>query len=89
MREKIVALGLEFPEEKMVYDYKFNTENKEWVNWKDTISEYKVDIKASYNEILVPTVDSIRMKHLTKFLIMHGKHCLTPGPTGTGKSVNV
>ena len=48
-----------------------------------------MDIKLSFNEIVVPTVDSIRMKFLTKLLIMNGKHCLSPGPTGTGKSVNI
>ncbi len=89
IREKIKALDIEFPEDKMIYDYKFSTETKEWIYWMNTISEYNVDTKASYNEILVPTVDSIRMKHLTKFLVLNGKHCLTPGPTGTGKSVNI
>jgi dynein heavy chain, axonemal len=55
----------------------------------DTIPEYKVDTKTSYNEILVPTVDSIRMKYFTKLLVLNSKHVLTPGPTGTGKSVNI
>ena len=82
-------LSITFPEERLVYDYKFDTETKEWVYWKDTIAEFNVDIKVSYNEILIPTVDSIRMKHLVKFLVLNGKHCLTPGPTGTGKSVNI
>ena len=85
----MVEAGIEFPEEKMIYDYKWSVETKEWVYWMETISEYKVDIKVSYNEILVPTVDSIRMKYFTKLLVLNGKHCLTPGPTGTGKSVNI
>lgn len=29
------------------------------------------------------------MKFLLKTLITKGKHCLTPGPTGTGKTVNI
>lgn len=29
------------------------------------------------------------MKYLLKTLITKGKHCLTPGPTGTGKTVNI
>ena len=90
IRERITKdLKIEFPEERLVYDYKFNVETKEWIYWKYTISEYAVDIKLSYNEIVVPTVDSIRMKFLTKFLLLNSKHCLTPGPTGTGKSVNI
>lgn len=29
------------------------------------------------------------MKSLTKLLLTNGKHVLCPGPTGTGKSVNI
>jgi dynein heavy chain len=90
IRENVLAkLGIEFPADKLVYDYKFNTETREWQYWRDTIAEYTVDIKASYNEILVPTVDSIRSKYLIKTLVTNNKHVLTPGPTGTGKSVNI
>ena len=88
-RERMQSLNIEFPEERLIFDYKFNTDTKEWQYWKDTISEYNVDIKVSFNEILVPTVDSIRMKYMIKFLVLQGKHCLTPGPTGVGKSVNI
>ena len=38
---------------------------------------------------MVPTDDSIRMKYLMKKLLVNGKHVLTPGPTGTGKTVNI
>lgn len=90
VRQNVLAnLGFAFPEDKLVYDYKFDVEKKDWANWRDTVPEYTVEIKMSYNEILVPTVDSIRMKYFTKLLVMNGKHALTPGPTGTGKSVNV
>ena len=90
VRENVLSkLGFEFPAERLVYDYKFNVETKEWQYWRDTVPEYTVDIKASYNEILVPTVDSIRMKYFVKTLVMNNKHVLTPGPTGTGKSVNI
>jgi dynein heavy chain len=29
------------------------------------------------------------MKYLKKILIMNKKHVLSPGPTGTGKTVNI
>jgi dynein heavy chain len=90
IRENVLSkLGFDFPADRLVYDYKFNTETKEWQYWRDTVPEYTVDIKSSYNEILVPTVDSIRMKYFVKTLVMNNKHVLTPGPTGTGKSVNI
>ena len=88
MREKMKKIGVEFPEEKLVYDYQFDVVGKKWRNWFETIKEYQVDITWSFNEIVVPTLDSIRMKYLIKLLITNGKHVLTPGPTGTGKSVN-
>lgn len=72
-----------------MFDYKYIVDTKEWQYWRDTVQEYQVDIKSSYNEILVPTVDSIRMKFFTKLLVLNSKHALTPGPTGTGKSVNI
>jgi len=37
----------------------------------------------------VPTFDSIRMKYVKGTLISEKKHCLSPGPTGTGKTVNI
>ena len=89
VRERIANLSIEFPEERSVYDYNFNADTKEWQYWKDTIPEYQVDIKLSYNEIVVPTVDSIRMKFLMKLLLVNSKHVLTPVPTGTGKTVNI
>ena len=90
IRENVIAkMGLDFPADRLVYDYKFNIETKEWQYWRETVPEYTVDIKASYNEILVPTVDSIRMKYFVKLLVTNNKHILTPGPTGTGKSVNI
>lgn len=72
----------------MVYDHTYDVKAKCWKSWFDTVREYVVDIKMSYNEIVVPTLDSIRMKYLTALLLTAGKHVLAPGPTGTGKSVN-
>jgi dynein heavy chain len=59
------------------------------VIWTNTVPSYSVDNKLGYGEIVVPTFDSIRMKYLKKILIMNKKHVLAPGPTGTGKTVNI
>jgi dynein heavy chain len=82
-------MGVEFPDEKTVYDWYWNQEDKKWESWFATVPEYSVDIKLPYNEIVVPTQDSIRMKYLLKTLIVNMKHVLTPGPTGTGKTVYI
>lgn len=81
--------SVDFPEEKSCYDWSWNVEKKEWESWFDTIRPYSVDTKIPYNEIVVPTQDSIRMKYFIKMLVINMKHVLTPGPTGTGKSVYI
>lgn len=77
------------PEEGLVYDYNFDLKTKQWVSWLTTVPEYVVNTAKSFETILVPTLDSIRCKAITKLLITNGKHIICPGPTGTGKSVNI
>ena len=89
MRDQLKVHKIDFPEDKSVYDWTYNREKKEWESWFEIIPAYTVDIKMPYNEIVVPTLDSIRMKYLMKTLIINMKHVLTPGPTGTGKSVYI
>jgi dynein heavy chain len=67
----------------------WDLKEKEWKIWTMTRPEFTVDTKLQYSEIVVPTFDSIRMQYLTKILIMSKKHVLCPGPTGTGKTVNI
>lgn len=77
------------PDTGLVYDYKWDMDKKEWVIWTLTQPEYAVDNKLSYGEIVVPTFDSIRMQFLKRLLLTNKKHVLCPGPTGTGKTVNI
>lgn len=87
-RKLLPEFGVNIPTDGLVYDYKFDQSKKEWVKWFETIKEYEVNTKASFEQIVVPTNDSIRMKYLCRLLLSNGKHVLCPGPTGTGKSVN-
>jgi dynein heavy chain len=73
----------------MVYDYFYSIENKCWVPWMDTIPAYQVPRNARYEEIVVPSLDSVRLVYIFELLVLHDKHVLAPGPTGTGKSVNI
>jgi len=77
------------PDEGSVYDFMWDKNKKEWIKWTDTVSDYHVDNKLSYNEIVVPTFDSIRMQYVKKILLQNKKHVLCPGPTGTGKTINI
>lgn len=42
---------------------------------------------ATFNSIVVPTMDTVRNEYLIHTLITHGHHVLCTGDTGTGKSV--
>lgn len=79
------------PSEGMIYDYCFFMEGstKEWKKWGETVKAYTVPNKATFAEVIVPTTDSIRMKYVMKVLVSQKKHILCPGPTGTGKTVNI
>jgi len=37
LREKMTKFNVNFPADKLVYDYHFNLETSEWVSWFDTI----------------------------------------------------
>lgn len=87
-RKLLPEMGVSIPTEGLVYDYKYDGAKKEWLKWFETVPAYEVDIKASFEQIVVPTNDSIRMKYICRLLLSNGKHVLCPGPTGTGKSVN-
>lgn len=77
------------PAEGTLYDYMYHKGKREWVKWTETVPEYNVDVKMSYSDIMVPTFDSIRMQYITRLLLLNKKHVLSPGPTGTGKTVNI
>lgn len=82
------VLSPAFPESGTVHDWFFDTTTRTYKVWTDTISPYEVDSHSHFNEIVVPTMDSIRIKYLYKLLLTNKYHVLSPGPTGTGKSVN-
>ncbi|KAI8903374.1 dynein heavy chain, N-terminal region 2-domain-containing protein [Gorgonomyces haynaldii] len=74
-----------------VYDYMFDTQtpSNPWKPWVDTIGQFKIPPKTKYDNILVPTVDTVRYSYLLKLLARNSKQVLFVGPTGTGKSLYV
>jgi dynein heavy chain len=72
-----------------LFDMSFQAESCSWVHWLKTQPTYQVPVGVSYTEVIVPTVDSIRVQYLLKTLLMKDKHTLIVGPTGTGKSITI
>jgi dynein heavy chain len=81
---------LSWPENNTVYDYVFSREKNEWQTWISMIpSDFAIPPKARFNEIIIPTLDTVRYRQILKVLVEGGKHVLFVGPTGTGKSLSI
>ena len=84
------------PAEGSVYDYcyKFSANPEDeieasWLPWAETQAPYALKARLPYNDILVPTTDTIRQKYILKHLLMRNNHVAVVGPTGTGKTVSI
>ena len=100
---KTASGSLQFPDEGEVYDYvlqdstigKPNADDEEetaewhpeWVSWLTKTEEYTVPEGCRFTDILVPTIDTIRLSSILGTLVACQKQVLAIGPTGTGKSV--
>eukprot|EP00929_Paragymnodinium_shiwhaense_P087548 TRINITY_DN476_c0_g5_i1.p1 TRINITY_DN476_c0_g5~~TRINITY_DN476_c0_g5_i1.p1 ORF type:complete len:2570 (-),score=757.67 TRINITY_DN476_c0_g5_i1:167-7876(-) len=71
------------------YDFFYSLEQKAWIPWMETVPKYDVPRGAKYEEIVVPSLDSVRLVYIFQLLVTHDKHVLCPGPTGTGKTANI
>jgi len=73
----------------MIFDLRFDAKKGQWLPWVEAGARSTIPKSASYNSIVVPTVDTVRHEHLMDQLLVNGFHVLCTGDTGTGKSVSV
>ena len=73
---------------KPFYEYHYNEKTNEFEEWTKLFANFEIPSQQMYHEIIVPTADSYRSIHMTKMLLSNDYHVITPGPTGTGKSIN-
>ena len=76
-----------FPHSGLIYDYYVNIEKKEWVAWSERLNpKPTIQPGTPYSRILIPTVDTYRNLEIMKGLVKAGRHVLSVGTTGTGKT---
>uniref|UniRef100_A0A8C5R657 Dynein axonemal heavy chain 12 n=1 Tax=Leptobrachium leishanense TaxID=445787 RepID=A0A8C5R657_9ANUR len=80
-----------FDDKGLVYDYVYELKGRgRWINWNEFIRNATVgDSKTKIQDIIVPTIDTVRYTFLMELCIKYAKPLLFVGPTGTGKSVYV
>ncbi|XP_048874195.1 dynein axonemal heavy chain 12 isoform X2 [Brienomyrus brachyistius] len=80
-----------FDDKGLVYDYSYEFKGKgRWVHWNEEIKNMNLgDTNNKVQDIIVPTIDTVRYTYLIDLCIQHGMPLLFVGPTGTGKSVYV
>jgi dynein heavy chain, axonemal len=58
---KPVKINQMIPETRSVYDFVFDRTKSKWEFWLQTIDSKPLDPDAEYSNIVVPTVDTIRL----------------------------
>ncbi len=69
-----------------LYEYFFDVEQSKWVPWHSLVPKYIHDPQRKFNEILVPTVDTVRTMWLLRLQVRLKQPVLLVGETGTSKT---
>ena len=74
------------PGNHTLYEYFWDMDKRSWIAWAQIVPKYIHDPERKYNEILVPTVDTVRTTWLLKLQTGIKKPVVLVGETGTSKS---
>ena len=72
-----------------LYDYVFDKGLSKWMLWTDLIVPVEIPESANFNEIIIPTKDTLRYTYILNQCILAEIPMLFVGPTGTGKTIYI
>jgi dynein heavy chain len=81
------ALNFSLPASLTIWDWKIDQETGSWVKWQVPAFEYAKNVP--FFNLVVPTVDSTRLKFVVKADVEGGFHVLVGGNSGVGKTLTV
>lgn len=64
-----------------MFDVGFDPTKSVWTPWMSSSFEYKIPPTTKFNNIVIPTVDTIRNEFLMDQLLLNGFHVLCTGDT--------
>ena len=69
-----------------LYEYFYDGDLKQWVPWTKKVPKYVHSPERKFNEILVPTVDTVRATWLLELMVGIKHPVVLVGETGTSKT---
>jgi dynein heavy chain len=76
----------QLPSSKTLFDYYFDVESAKWTAWAAIVPTYTHDPALPYQDILVPTPDTVRSSWLLKINVDINRPVLLVGESGTSKT---
>lgn len=80
---------VKLPDAGSVFDYYIHPKTKQFAPWTELVPEYKHNVDAPLQSVVVHTTETTRVKYLMNLLAGIEKPVLLVGPAGSGKSVLV
>ena len=77
---------IKFPEQGQCYDYFFDPLKLDWVHWDEKVDKYEPQFDQLFQNIVVPTADTVKHKSILDLHMKQGRAVLYVGSAGTGKT---
>lgn len=77
-----------WPSPETVFEYVVDPRNRCWATWDSRLpASFRPPPDAPLHTVMVPTVDTLRVRHLAGALLRGGAHTLIVGAVGVGKTL--